>query len=110
MDARSPGRFSGSEPEPRPGLRGGHIPGSLNVFYKWLIREDHTLAPPHVIRDVFERAGVDVGKPIVTSCGSGVSACVLNLALYRVGIRDAALYDGSWVEWASQPDTPVETL
>ena len=110
VDARSPGRFRGSEPEPRPGLRGGHIPGSYNVWYRWLIQDDHTMVPPEVIREVFERAGVDLKKPIVTSCGSGVSACVLNLALFRIGIRDAALYDGSWVEWASQPDTPVAIL
>ncbi len=109
VDARAPGRFHGIEPEPRPGLRGGHIPGSLNLWYKELVREDGRLADAETIRQRFAAAGVDLARPIVTSCGSGVSACVLNLALSRIGIHDAALYDGSWVEWASRPDTPVET-
>ncbi len=109
VDARSPGRFHGTEPEPRPGLRGGHIPGSRNVWYKILVHEDGTLATPEEIRRIFAEAGVDLRRPIVTTCGSGVSACVLNLALARIGIRDAAVYDGSWVEWGSLPDTPVAT-
>lgn len=109
VDARSPGRFDASEPEPRPGLRGGHIPGSLNLPYQRLVHEDGTLARPDELRGLFEAAGVDLSRPIVTSCGSGVSAAVLNLALARLGIADTALYDGSWVEWASRPDTPVET-
>lgn len=109
VDARSPGRFHGTEPEPRPGLRSGHIPGSLNVPYLRLIHADGTLATAEEIAAIFAEAGVDLSRPIVTSCGSGVSAAVLNLALARLGHVAAALYDGSWVEWGSRPDTPVAT-
>jgi thiosulfate/3-mercaptopyruvate sulfurtransferase len=109
VDARSPGRFRGIEPEPRPGLRAGHIPGSLNLHYLRLIHADGTLAAAQEIATIFAEAGVDLSRPIVTSCGSGVSAAVLNLALARLGRTDAALYDGSWVEWGSRPDTPVAT-
>lgn len=107
VDARAPGRFRGAEPEPRPGLRGGHVPGSGNLFYGDLVAADGTLKPPRELARAFEAAGVDIDRPVVTTCGSGVSAAVLNLALYRLGRPDAALYDGSWTEWASQPDTPV---
>jgi thiosulfate/3-mercaptopyruvate sulfurtransferase len=108
LDARSRGRFAGTEPEPRPGLRGGHIPGSLNLPYETLYRPDGTLLPPDGLRAAIEAAGVDLGKPITTSCGSGVTASVLALALHLVGVPRAAVYDGSWTEWASQHDTPVE--
>jgi thiosulfate/3-mercaptopyruvate sulfurtransferase len=108
LDARSRGRFAGTEPEPRPGLRGGHIPGSLNLPYETLYRADGTLLPPDGLRTAIEAAGVDLGKPITTSCGSGVTASVLALALHLVGVPRAAVYDGSWTEWASQHDTPVE--
>lgn len=107
VDARAPGRFRGAEPEPRPGLRGGHVPGSVNLFYGDLVAGDGTLKPPRELARGFEAAGVDLDRPVVTTCGSGVSAAVLNLALYWLGRPDAALYDGSWTEWASQPDTPV---
>ena len=108
VDARSQGRFVGTEPEPRAGLRGGHIPGSVNLPYDQLYRPDATLLPPNDLRRVFEAAGVDLGKPIVTTCGSGVTASVLALGLYVAGRPDVAVYDGSWSEWGGRVDTPVE--
>ncbi len=109
VDARSSGRFAGTEPEPRPGLRGGHIPGSHNLPYDRLFRAaDGTLLEPEALRRAFADAGVNVDKPVVTTCGSGVSAAVLALALYRLGRRDVPVYDGSWTEWAGRTDTPVE--
>ena len=107
VDARSPGRFRGAEPEPRPGLKAGHIPGSRNLFYLDLLAPDGTLRAPDELRGAFASAGVNTAAPVVTTCGSGVSAAVLNLALHRLGRPDTALYDGSWTEWGSQPDTPV---
>ena len=108
LDARSQGRFAGTEPEPRAGLRGGHIPGSLNLPYDMLHRPDATLLPPDGLRQTFVAAGVDLGKPVVTTCGSGITASVLALGLHVIGHKKVAVYDGSWTEWASQPDTPVE--
>lgn len=107
VDARAAGRFHAREPEPREGLRGGHIPGSRNLPYGLLVAEDGTLKRGPELRHLFSTAGVDLGAPIVTSCGSGVSAAVLNLALYELGVPDAAVYGGSWSEWGAQPDTPV---
>jgi thiosulfate/3-mercaptopyruvate sulfurtransferase len=109
LDARSAGRFAGTEPEPRAGLRGGHIPGSLNLPYETLYRADGTLKPPDELSAAVTAAGVDLARPVVTTCGSGVTASVLALALYLLGRRDVAVYDGSWSEWGSQPDTPIET-
>lgn len=108
VDARSAGRFAGTEPEPREVARLGHIPRSKNLPYTNLIAEDGTLRQPAKIRAAFEAHGVDIRKPIVASCGSGVTACMIALALAAIGNETAAVYDGSWAEW-SGADTPVET-
>ena len=109
IDARSRGRFAATEPEIRPGLRGCHIPGSLSLPYETLYRPDGTLLPTDGLRRAFAAAGVDPGKPVATTCGSGVTASVLALGLHLVGHKKVAVYDGSWTEWAGRPDTPVET-
>jgi thiosulfate/3-mercaptopyruvate sulfurtransferase len=108
LDARSAGRFAGTEPEPRAGLRGGHIPGSLNLPYETLYRPDGTLRPVEELRAAFDAAGVNGARPVVTTCGSGVTACVLALGLHLLGRRDVAVYDGSWTEWGGRADTPVD--
>jgi thiosulfate/3-mercaptopyruvate sulfurtransferase len=108
-DARGAPRFSAREPEPRPGVRGGHIPGARNVHYAALLNADGTLKPPRDIRAAFERAGVDLSQPVVTSCGSGITAAILSLGLALIGHNDNALYDGSWAEWGSDQTLPVET-
>ena len=108
LDARSRGRFAGTEPEPRAGLRGGHIPHSVNLPYESLYRPDGTLLPADELRRRFEGAGLDVERPVATTCGSGVTASVLALGLYVAGNKTVAVYDGSWSEWGAQPDTPVE--
>lgn len=99
IDARSAGRFKGIEPEPRAGLRAGHIPNSKNVHYTSLLNPDSTMKSPEEIKAIFQTAGVDLSKPAITTCGSGVTAAVLNLALERIGLRNHTLYDGSWSEW-----------
>jgi thiosulfate/3-mercaptopyruvate sulfurtransferase len=109
VDARSAGRFAGTEPEPRAGLRGGHIPGSVCLPHLELIATDGTLLPAPELRRRFAAAGVDLSQPVVTSCGSGVTASTLALALYRLGRDDVAVYDGSWSEWGGRSDTPIET-
>ncbi|WP_425039882.1 3-mercaptopyruvate sulfurtransferase [Primorskyibacter sp. S187A] len=109
VDARAPARFRGDAPEPREGLRAGHIPGSRNVPFSALLNEDGTMKSPEETRRIFESAGVDLAKPVITSCGSGVTAAVLSLALERMGKHDHSLYDGSWAEWGMFPTVPVAT-
>ena len=108
-DARSPGRFRGEEPEPRPGVRAGHMPDAKNVHYATLLNSDGTLKPETELAKIFENAGIDTTKPVVTSCGSGVTAAILSLGLTTLNARDHALYDGSWSEWGAAIDTPVAT-
>ncbi|MEL6600429.1 MAG: 3-mercaptopyruvate sulfurtransferase, partial [Pseudomonadota bacterium] len=107
IDARSPTRFRGEEPEARPGLRSGHIPGSLNVHYRSLLTDEGTMKPAAELEKVFLDAGVDLAKPVITTCGSGVTAAILSLALERIGHRKHALYDGSWAEWGMYGDLKV---
>ena len=108
IDARGAPRFKGEVPEPRPGLRSGHIPGAKNVPYSTLLNTDGTMKSPEALRSLFEAAGVNLTKPAITSCGSGVTAAILSLALERIGHRNHALYDGSWAEWGMYDDLAVE--
>jgi len=109
VDARSAGRFQAIEPEPRAGVRGGHIPGSRNIHYASLVQDDGTLRSREEIRVIAEDAGVDPARPVVCSCGSGLTACAVILAMEVLGAQELALYDGSWTEWGGRDDTPVET-
>jgi thiosulfate/3-mercaptopyruvate sulfurtransferase len=107
-DARSPSRFRGEEPEPRPGVRPGHMPGSLNVHYASLLNADGTLKTGALLREAFQSRGVDLDKPIITTCGSGVTAAILSLALHELGLDAHSLYDGSWAEWGASQE-PLAT-
>lgn len=109
VDMRSPGRFEGTEPEPRPGLRSGHIPGSRNVPYATLVDGAGRLRSDAELRAILQQAGIEVRRPVIATCGSGVTACSLLLALHVLGVTDASLYDGSWSDWGQREDLPVET-
>ena len=109
VDMRSAGRFAGTDPEPRPGLRGGHMPGSRNLPYTELVGPEGTMLPRERLRARLEAAGIAADRPVIASCGSGVSACALILALHLQGRDDVSLYDGAWAEWGGRTDTPVET-
>jgi thiosulfate/3-mercaptopyruvate sulfurtransferase len=108
-DARSPARFRGEEAEPRPGVRAGHIPNAINVHYATLLNADGTMKPEAELAEIFASAGIDTSKSVVTSCGSGVTAAILSLALTTLNAKDHALYDGSWTEWGAAADTAVAT-
>jgi thiosulfate/3-mercaptopyruvate sulfurtransferase len=109
LDARSAERFAGQSPEPREGLRAGHMPGAHNVPYGQLLNADGMLKSRDALHALFEAAGVDPHKPVVTSCGSGITACVLALALAETGHRRTSVYDGSWAEWGADESLPIET-
>jgi thiosulfate/3-mercaptopyruvate sulfurtransferase len=109
VDARAADRFAGKAPEPRPGLRSGHIPGAHNLPFGKLLNKDGTLKSPADIEKLFGEAGVDLSKPVVASCGSGITASVLALALAQIGHRKSAVYDGSWSEWGADQSLPIET-
>jgi len=110
LDARGSGRFTGTAPEPRPGLPGGHIPGSRNLpFLDLFDQATMTFKPPDQLRTIFTAAGIDLDAPLTTTCGSGVSACALALGAYLIGKIDVQIYDGSWLEWGSDSSLPIET-
>jgi thiosulfate/3-mercaptopyruvate sulfurtransferase len=109
LDARGAGRFTGAEPEIRPGMPSGHIPGSRSLPFGQVLNADGTFKDKAGLRDAFAEAGIDLGKPVVTTCGSGVTAAVLLFAMHLIGKDDVALYDGSWSEWGADPATPKAT-
>jgi len=109
VDARPAARFTGSVPEPRPGVRSGHIPGATNLPFPNVLDAEQKMLPPERLRAVLGAAGIDGTRPVMTYCGSGVTAAVVNFAMLRTGLPEGMLYDGSWTEWGSRPDLPLET-
>ena len=109
VDARAPGRFSGNDPEPRAGLRSGHIPKSQNMYYRELLNHDGTMKSENALREAFTNADIDLSRPIITTCGSGITAAIISLALEIIGHKDQSLYDGSWTEWGQFSQLPLET-
>lgn len=109
LDARAKGRFDGTAPEPRPGLPSGHMPGAASLPFLELLNADQTMKSPAELRALYAARGADDTRPLVTSCGTGVTACILALGAVRAGLPEPAVYDGSWTEWASRPETPKET-
>lgn len=109
VDARAAERFRGDAPEPREGLRAGHIPGAKSLPYKSLLNSNSTMKSPEQIKAAFDEAGVDLGKPVITTCGSGVTAAILSLAMARIGKTDHSLYDGSWAEWGMYDGLKIAT-
>jgi thiosulfate/3-mercaptopyruvate sulfurtransferase len=109
VDVRPAERFRGEVPEPRQGVRAGHMPGAISLPYSTLVDARGTMLPADELRQRIAAAGIDINKPVIASCGSGVSACILGLALDLLGAKNTMIYDGSWAEWGSRVDTPVVT-
>lgn len=109
VDARSKARYDGTVPEPRKGIRSGHVPGSKCIPFTQMLDSSHSLLPADQLKKRFEQEGISLESPVVASCGTGVTACILALGLHRLGKQDVAVYDGSWTEWGAHSDTPVDT-